>query len=205
MKSTPVTVRTARLLTVAAAGALLAACGVATQAGPRAIPRTQVPFDLLDPNAPSATTTPPASNVVVYFVDQAGHVAPVQRAVTAPQRLLSVMNALVAGPTSTEQTNDGLSSSIPPTVRVLNASLQSGGVAVVNFNSTFIQIGSSSQVAAVAQVVYTATRQPGVASVQFEINGSATDVPTASNAEVSRPVTRTDYEPQAPTTQTALP
>jgi spore germination protein GerM len=184
---------------------VLAGCGVTSDAAPRPLAPSKVPFHLLDPKGGTSTSVPPAANVIVYFVDPSGHLVPVERAVTEPQHLLSVMNALVAGPTSTEQANGGLSSSITPTVRVLNASVQSGGVAVVNFNNAFIQIGSSNQVMAVAQVVYTATQQAGVSGVQIEVGGAATDVPVASNAEVRRPVTRADYAPQAPTVSTPQP
>jgi spore germination protein GerM len=190
----------ARMLGLGLAAVALAGCGVATEASPRAIPRQQVPFRLLSPTASTPTTVPAASNVTVYFVNPSQQLTPVLRAVTPPGRLSPIMQALVAGPTSSEQINNDLSSAITPNVQVLGTTEQADGVAVVNFNSAFIQIGSSSQVMAVAQVVYTATEQPGVQSVQIDIDGKPTDVPTASNAEVSRPVTRADYGPEAPTT-----
>jgi len=54
------------------------------------------------------------------------------------------------------------------------------------------------QTFAIAQVVYTATQQPGVTGVSFEIAGQGIQVPTASGVQVSRPVGRADYAPQAP-------
>ena len=53
-------------------------------------------------------------------------------------------------------------------------------------------------IAGATQVVFTATAQPGVNSVVFEIAGQLLDVPIASGATVSGPVDRTSYQPQAP-------
>ncbi len=184
---------------------LLGACGVSTDSAPHPIARSKVPFHLLDPTASSTPAVAPAANVIVYFVDPSQHLVAVERAVTQPGRLLSVMDALVAGPTSTEQINQGISSAITPAVRVLSATTAADGVATIDFNSAFVQIGSSSQVMAVAQVVYTATQQPGVTGVEIEVNDAPIDVPVASNAEVRRPVTRSDYAPEAPLASPPVP
>ena len=70
--------------------------------------------------------------------------------------------------------------------------------ATVDFTSNPIQVVGASQTLAIAQVVFTATAQPGVNSVVFEIAGQLLDVPIASGATVSGPVDRTFYQPQAP-------
>ena len=54
------------------------------------------------------------------------------------------------------------------------------------------------QTLAIAQVVFTATQQPGVTGVVFQIAGQPIGVPTASGARSPGPVDRTSYQPQAP-------
>ena len=67
------------------------------------------------------------------------------------------------------------------------------GVATVDFHTDPIQVVGPDQTLAIAQVVYTATQQPGVTGVSFEIAGQGIQVPTASGVQVSRPVSRADY------------
>jgi spore germination protein GerM len=54
------------------------------------------------------------------------------------------------------------------------------------------------QTLAIAQVVYTATQQRGVTGVVFQIAGQPIGVPTASGSQVTGPVNRNSYLPQAP-------
>lgn len=180
---------------------VLSACGIATEANPRPLPKSQVPFHLLAPAGSTTTTTisPVGVQVVVYFL-RGQKVAPVYRFVAAPVRLRAVMQSLVNGPYDAER-NQGLSTDIStPQIQVLSATVANSGVATVNFNQAIA--GGSQQIAAVAQVVYTATAQTGVQSVRFEISGKPAPVPTASNVEVGRPVTRADYAPYAPVSDT---
>jgi spore germination protein GerM len=55
----------------------------------------------------------------------------------------------------------------------------------------------------VAQAVYTATAQPGVLGVLFEIDGNPIEVPTAAGVQVPGPVTDATYAAQAPVAPTA--
>jgi spore germination protein GerM len=68
----------------------------------------------------------------------------------------------------------------------------------VDFSTNPIQVVGANQTLAIAQVVFTATQQPGVTSVLFQIAGRPIGVPTASGATVPGPVDRTSYQPQAP-------
>ncbi len=184
----------------AAVGAtvLLAACGLPTSGTPQAIPRGQVPFQLLAPNLSSTTTTAPLGDVTVpiFLVDPSQHLTPRQRDVASPAPLASVINALLAGPTSSE-TAVGIQTSIGDEVRLLSATV-SGDVATVDFNRAFGEITGTQQVLAVAQVVYTTTQQPGVSGVIFEIAGARTEVPVGSGAQVAGPVVRSQFAAQAP-------
>ncbi len=188
--------RWAALAALVAGATALSACGVAVESEPRTIPRSQVPFHLLAPAGSTPSTVPTAIKEVVYFltVSNGAELAPVTRFVAAPVGLRSVMQSLVEGPTTSELTS-GLSTAISPAVQVLSATVNDG-VATIDFSEAIA--GGNAQIPAVAQVVYTATDQPGVKGVRFEIDGNPTDVPTANNTIASGPVGRTDYPSPLP-------
>jgi len=194
---------------------LAAGCGVPTQAAPQTIPRAQVPFHLLDPEAPTTTTTTPPPPftvpVLVYLVASTGqNLVSSQRLVAPPAQLSAVLDALLAGPTAGELAL-GTQTAISSEVRVLGASVN-GGVATVNFNSAFGEIVGPQQVLAVAQVVFTVTSQLSPETgVTFEIGGTPTNVPIATGAQVPGPVHLLQYvalappPPGSPTATTAPP
>ncbi len=189
-----------RVAAVAVAlGALLAGCGIPTDGSPHAIPRSDVPFGLLDPSTPTTTTTlPPAVAVseTIYLVGPDQHVVPVARDVALPASLTSILGALLDGPTRAESAA-GLQSFLSGSSSSVSASVSPGGVATVDFRANPFQLVLD-QTLAVAQVVYTATAQAGVTAVLFEIKGQPVEVPTAAGVQVGRPVTRLDYLAQAP-------
>jgi hypothetical protein len=165
----------------------VAACGVPIDAQPAALSRAGIPFNLLDPSSPATTSTTAPSPVEVpvkiFFLGPAGHLAPRDRdvPVSAPD-LVTVLTALVAGPTDAEAAA-GLQSAIPVQTTVLGATI-SGGVATVNLGLTFGQLVGPPQIQAVAQVVFTAAALPGVTGVTFQLEGQSVDVPVASGAQV---------------------
>ncbi len=188
--------------TALAAVAALSGCGIPTQSSPQALPRDQVPGNLLSPTVPSVatTTTVPSAFVPVhiFLLGSANASVSVVRNVTVPASMFAVMNALVAGPTTSERAS-GITSAMGADVRVLSANVQ-GGVATVDFNLAFGLISGIAQIEAVSQVVFTATDQTGVTSVAFEIVGSPADVPTANGVEVPGPVSASDYASLASST-----
>lgn len=200
--------RTARWLALLAAltvaGTATAGCGLANDAAPKPIPRSQVPFRLLAPaSSPTSSSLPVGDPVTVYFIGTGQHLVPVQRFVQAPANLLAALQALVQGPTSA-QSAAGYSSAISiPGLAVSHARVRRDGVALVDFNGSLP--GGSQQIPAVAQAVYTATAQPGVTRVQFQIAGKPTDVPTDTASEASGPVSRADYALYAPTSSAPVP
>ena len=113
-----------------------------------------------------------------------------------PGVLTEVLGALLAGPTGAESAV-GLQSFLTGNDVPVTATV-AGGVATVDFTTSPIQVVGPDQTLAIAQVVYTATQQPGVTGVMFEIGGQPIEVPTASGAQVPGPVGRADYLPQAP-------
>lgn len=182
------------------AAAMTAACGIAST-GPRTVPNNQVPFGLLQKHVPTTTTTAPTKpqvQVTVYFVNaMATSLVPESRFVTNPAPLMSVLNALVAGPAAKEAAG-GVQSAIGTEVRVLGAST-SNGVATVNFNAAFGQITGPEEALAVAQVVFTVAGQLGASvGVSFEIAGAPISVPDDTGAERAGPVHVQQYLSLAP-------
>ncbi len=190
----------AGLLVLVAVGT--AACGIPTNGTPTAIAKTDVPFHLLSP-VTSTTLHPVVRPVVVtvpttiYLVEHAQHVYAVSRNIPVPATLSEILGALLEGPTAAES-EVGLQSFLSGTTTRVRATV-SGGVATVDFFSANpVQVVGPDQTLAIAQVVFTATEQPGVTGVVFKIDGRPIDVPTASGAEVPGPVKRSSYQPQAP-------
>jgi len=165
----------------------LAGCGVPIDNQPAALSRHGVPFDLLAPTQSTTTITsvpsPIAIPVRIYLIGPTGHVAPVSRTVSvSPPDLLTVLRALVAGPTDAESAA-GLQSAVTSQTTVLGANI-AGGTATVNLGGTFGQIVGPPEIQAVAQVVFTASALPGVTGVTFELTGQPVEVPVGSGALV---------------------
>jgi spore germination protein GerM len=184
------------VVAVLAVAVLATACGIPVASSPTKIPKSAVPFNLL---SPKTSTTVPANPPVgareqIYLVSTP-HVVAVIRDVAPPATLTDVLIALLDGPTAAESAA-GLQSFLtgPTSVKV---SLDTG-IATVNFGTNPFQIVGPDQTLAVAQVVYTATSQPGVTGVLFQIDGKPIEVPTAAGVQVPGPVTDATYAPQAP-------
>jgi hypothetical protein len=192
-------------LVAAGLGIGLTSCGVPVDRQPAALSRHGIPFNLLQPSAPSTTSTTAPSligvPVRIFLIGSDGHLAPVARdvPVSAPD-LAAVLGALVLGPTDAEAAS-GLQTAIPVRTTILGATI-SGGIATVNLGGTFDQLVGPPQIQAVAQVVFTASSFPGVTGVTFELAGASVEVPVASGAQV--PVANrsqfTDLAPTVPTT-----
>jgi Sporulation and spore germination len=175
----------------------LGACGIPIDAGPHPLARGAVPFGLLEPSSATTTSTPSpiAVPVPIFLIGTAGRLVSVARDVPIPAPMTTVLDALVAGPSASEA-SAGLATAVPPETDVLSAAISSG-VATVNLAGTFDQLVGQAQIEAVAQIVFTATAQPGVHGVAFELEGQPVEVPVAGGAEV--PVATPDqFAPLAP-------
>jgi spore germination protein GerM len=177
-----------------------AACGIPIGKSPTPIAKAGVPFHLLDPVTPTTTTTnlPPEALVqeTVYLVAQSQHVVGVSRYVRFPASLTQVLGALLEGPTSTESTT-GLQSFLSTDTTV--TATVTGDIATVNFTSSPVEVVGADQTLAIAQVVFTATEPAsGVKGVVFEIAGQPIPVPAGNSTQVTGPVSRSTYAPQAP-------
>ncbi len=180
---------------VAVLALLVASCSIPTQSGPSAIASSRVPFHLLDPHLPTTTTTQPKPAslvpVKVFYLNADANdqlAAPVVRYVSAPAPLTSIINALLAGPSSGEAAA-GLTTAIPTDVTVLSAASTAPNIVTVNFNGAFGQITGTATEQAVAQVVATVVTETGLGTgVVFQIQGQRTSVPIANGSEVTGPV-----------------
>lgn len=193
------------LVTAAALGALgLTSCGVPVAGSPSAIARQNVPFGLLTrPTAttptPTTSSPPPAGDraIDVYLVAPSGRLAPVQRVVSDPVDLATVIQALVNGPTTAEATA-GLQDEVPTQTKMLGPGTVAAGIATVDLNAAFGQLAGQAQIEAIAQVVFTVTADvPGVSAVGFEVAGQLTQVPETNGALVN-PATRAEFASLAP-------
>jgi spore germination protein GerM len=180
------------------------ACGIPISGSPSVIAKSDVPFHLLDPD--TSTTESPSTAPEVGLAEWIYLVSPgpnqqmfgVARDVRFPANLTQILGALLEGPTTVE-TSEGLQSFLTGTKVTVTASV-SGGIAIVDFSSNPFQVVGLYQTLAFAQVVYTATQQPGVVTVGvlFQIAGQPIGVPTTpSGPLVSAPVNRASFATQA--------
>lgn len=189
----------ALLTLVAAAG-----CGLDADSEPQAIAVDDLPGDLLDPNPPTTTTTPDPSAltaVTVYLIKREGDttlLAPVERRVTDPTRAAERINALLT-PTSAEEQQEGLISSIATDTVLLRATLISENrELVVDLSSAIFDVQGQELANAFAQLVWTVTELEGVRQVRFMVDGEAFRAPNAEGVEQDGAVTRSDYSALAP-------
>ncbi|MHB1518868.1 MAG: GerMN domain-containing protein [Acidimicrobiales bacterium] len=192
--------RLAAIVVIVMSAPALVGCGIPTGGSPTVISKDNVPFGLLKPvPAASTNTTVPHAVTVpesIFLVAPSQHLVAVTRDIEVPASLGQILGALLDGPTQAEATA-GLQSFLTGTKVQVTTSL-AGGVATVDFSANPIQVVGPDQTLAIAQVVFTATQQAGVNGVVFEIEGHPISVPTAAGAQVSTPVNRTNYQPQAP-------
>jgi spore germination protein GerM len=182
---------------------LAASCGIPTESSPQAINPSNVPFHLLDPTVPTTTTTQPLAVGVpeeIYLANPTQQLVAVAREVPPPATLTEILGALMDGPTNAESSM-GLQSFLSGSASDVTVSF-AGGIATVDFLTNPIQEVGPDQILAVAQVVYTATQQPTVTGVVFQISGQPIEVPDSSDVLVPGPVNRATYAPQAPTSPT---
>jgi spore germination protein GerM len=183
-------------LALAALAVVAAGCAIPTQSAPSSMPSSKVPFDLLNPQPPSTTSTtqPKPSSFVavqVFFLNATNALTAVQRFVAAPAPLTAVLGALLEGPSSSDP--PGTATAIPSNVRLLSVSAPAA-IVIVNMNAAFGAITGNSIEEAVGQVVVTIATDVGpTTGVVFQIDGQRTSVPIANGSQVSGPVYLLDF------------
>ena len=170
---------------------LISGCGVPRASNVSEIPISELPLELNQQPTTSTTSTTvaegasakesqqPASEVLsepveLYYISNDRLVATTQ-SIVSPATFSQVLAALIAGP-PTGDNGRGLRSALPSE---LNAEIEiSKGVAQINTTSEFLNgLSPIDQRLAIAQLVLTFTRRPGVGQVTFTVDGQSVAVP----------------------------
>jgi outer membrane biosynthesis protein TonB len=155
-----------------------------------------------EPPKPAADTTTPAPKTVersIYFIkfdEENGVILRTKVSRTLPvtdSPLLDVLNALLRGPTATEE-KQKLRSLIPPETRVLSATVR-GSTAYISFSEDFQfnTDGIEGYIAQLQQLVWTITEFSNVNDVQFLIEGRRVDY-LGEGIRIGSPLSRSNFQ-----------
>jgi len=185
----------------------VAGCGVPRESEVIEIPMSDLPAELN--RQPTTTTTSttvaedtsaketqqPESEVLsepveLYYISNDRLVATTQ-SIVSPATTSQVLAALTAGP-PTGENGFGLRSALP---NDLNAEIEiSKGVAQINTTSEFLNgLSPIDQRLAIAQLVLTFTRRPGVGQVTFTVDGQNVAVPRG-RGDLAKPGTTVSFD-----------
>lgn len=150
--------------------------------------------------AETAASVPATTNVQLCFITVSPSDGSVSRKIVTRELpksdspLTDAINALIAGPSSGENSDGSVRSLIPDGTRLLGASV-SNGIATLNFNEafTFNAYGVEGYRAALEQVVYTATSFNTVNSVQFIIEGRREDYLGSEGIRIGLPLAQSSF------------
>ena len=165
----------------------------------------------INPTDEATTTTIATEPVQLYFLD-GSRLVDISINLAGDPSASRVIAALEAGP-PTDEVGIGLQTLLPP--RLITSVAESGaGFATVDLASGPFEDGIQprDQRLAIAQIVLTLTRRPGIGQVQFTLDGEPLTVPGRDNVqtEPGALVSRDDYrslllEPSAETETTPEP
>ena len=203
------TSRTARGPLSWLAGAALVSCVVSGCAiGPDDSPR-DIPQDVIDdlplPESGGGAAATGSGRVYLVATNPTGSgtsLRAVARDVGSDERLR--LEALFAGPNS-EERDDQLRTALPDDLRLLGVRRRAGGVLVVDVSDEITQLSGDDLIAAVAQIVFTATELTDVNAVQIAVDGESTKWPAGNGELRSEPLTVYDYPGIEPSTQPPYP
>jgi len=154
---------------------------------------------ITQPNQSSTTQPVQEQTPNVYWLKPRGQGVdlvpqPVKIAATQPNQVLEkAFQALLAGPT--EGTD---STTIPPGTKLLGVKTENDEVHV-NLSEDFTTGGgTTSMMARIGQVVYTATTINPKAKVYIEVQGEQLDVLGGEGVELQQPLTRESFEQKYP-------
>ena len=171
------------------AASCFAACGVPEEGRFVPIEQSQVPYALVATTTTASTTTTVAvapentsttvadvlyDSVELYFVS-ANRVVRSERRIVSPATPTQVLDTLLAG-LDAQTESAGLRSALP---RGLTATIDvRRGVAKISSTAPFLsELEPSDQRLAIAQLVLTLTRRPGIGQVIFSVDGTDIQVP----------------------------
>jgi hypothetical protein len=177
--------------------ALLTSCGLPGDGTIRRVDDDTVPYRLLDPADPSATSAGaeprPGRVPVVYWLtgERLTPEATGDDCDDDPDALVDDLLAVLAAGPSEEARATGRSSAVPPEAGLRNAGVADGTVRVeVEFESS---LSAERLPVAVGQVVLTLTSAPTIGAVEFVADGEPVSVPVPGGALTDSAVTASDY------------
>lgn len=138
-------------------------------------------------------------NARIYFIrpteDGRINLQPVVRAVNfAESPMTDTLHTLIKGP-NTEELDMGLLNLIPENTRLLWATVDENGTAVLNFNEAFRfnPLGVEGYIAQLKQIVFSTTEFPTVRRVQILIEGERVDYLSPEGIFVKDPLARESF------------
>lgn len=191
------------LTAVALMGGVLSACGISTDNGPRNVPPAQQQQLRVatDRSAGAATGTARVYLLAPEGAGQSHLLQAVARDVSenAPE----VIGELLAGPNAEELVGQ-FRTALPTGLQLLSATRR-GGVLRVDVSQELGELSGEALVAAVAQIVFTASELDGVQSVKILIDGADQQWPAGNGELQSAPLTAYDYPGLVLSSQPAYP
>lgn len=185
------------------AGCALGACGIGTDDGPRNVP----PADqqqlrvATDRSAGAATGT---ARVYLLAPEGAGQSQVLQAvARDVAENAPEVIGELLAGPNAQELVGQ-FRTALPTGLQLLSATRR-GEELQVDVSSELGELSGEALVAAVAQLVFTASELDGVQSVKILIDGTGQQWPAGNGELQSLPLTIYDYPGLVLSAQPAYP
>jgi len=185
----------------------IASCGVPRSSKVVEISKAELPTELNQQPTTTTTTTTVAEDasaketqqpesevlsepVELYYISDDRLVATTQ-SIVSPATISQVLAALIAGP-PTGDNGLGLRSALPTD---LNAEIDiSKGVAQINTTAEFLtELSPIDQRLAIAQLVLTFTRRPGVGQVIFTVDGQNVAVPRG-RGDLAKPGTTVSFD-----------
>jgi len=187
--------------------ASIASCGVPRASEVMQLPQSELPTELNQQPTTTTTSTTVAEDasaketqqpsaevlsepVELYYISDDRLVATTQ-SIVSPATISQVLAALVAGPPSGDN-GLGLRSALPIS---LNAEIDiSKGVAQINTTAEFLtSLSPIDQRLAIAQLVLTFTRRPGVGQVIFTVDEQEVAVPRG-RGDLAKPGTTVSFD-----------
>ncbi len=176
---------------------VLAGCGVPVQQEPAPIDPAGVPSRLRGSSEPatgSVSATPGKPSVQVSFVRKDRLVSLIREvpSASATDRLNTVIQSLLAGPTDTEQAN-GITSALPPELALTVLDV-TGSRLDLELSGETDGRSATENILAVGQIVLSVTALPSIDQVTFSRNGQPVEALLADGALTTDPLTGADYE-----------
>lgn len=195
--------RLRQLVALVSAGLLFAACGISTDANPRNIPAVdQEQLGVAaDRSAGAATGT---ARVYLLAPEAAGQSQVLQAvARDVDESATDLLTALFAGPNADELEGQ-FRTALPAGIQLLSTRRR-GAVLRVDISKDLLQLSGQVLMAAVAQIVFTASELDGVQSVKILIEGADQQWPAGNGELQSDPLTTYDFPGLVQSAQPAYP